>query len=330
MATLSLQDRRVLQTVLLQAEVPVEALARAVGTRAHTFRRTVAKLEERGILLGKRAFINPHALGYLEYHLYLKQCESVENQRAKLLKQLSALDGIGLLSELSGDLQYEVRVLKRSVSALMSLTNALSKQYQIHIESLCQVYEQEYSGPRYDLSVNPTIRSLCSGPADTIVHIDEVDHKILSLLANTSYESMRRVAQSVGIPANTLTYRINRLERAGVIVGYYYLCDVKPLSHMPTILLMRTRLLDEDVRKALRQFCAKHPQIAYLDIMIGEWGGRALMRAESHQQVLDVVHQLTSKFSPHIESIRVMPQLRFHRFSTYPFVNFEATKVPQA
>jgi len=323
MLTLSSQDRRVLQTVLLQAEVPVEELARAVGTRVHTFRRTVAKLQECGVLLGKRAFINPQALGLLEYHVYLKQCEVVDTQRKKLVQELSALDGVGLLSELSGDLQYEVRLLSRSVSSLMRISDGLSKQYQLHLEGMCQVYEQEYSGPRYDSSSNANIRSLYSGPTDAVLEIDQTDHQILSLLANTSYESMRRVAQIVGIPSTTLTYRINRLQRTGVISGYYYLCDVKPASHMPTILLMRTRLLDEERRKALRQFCRKHPQIAYLDIMLGQWGARALMRAESHQQVLDVVHDLTSKFAPFIESIRVMPQLRFHRFSTYPFVKFE-------
>jgi DNA-binding Lrp family transcriptional regulator len=312
--------------VLLQAEVPVEELARAVGTRVHTFRRTFAKLQECKILLGKRAFINPQALGLLEYHVYLKQCEVADTQRKKLVQQLSTLDGVGLLSELSGDLQYEVRLMSRSVSSLMGLADSLSKQYQLQIEGMCQIYEQEYSGPRYDTSPNSNVRALCAGPTDTVLKVDEIDHQILSLLANTSYESMRRVAQIVGIPSTTLTYRINRLERAGVISGYYYLCDVKPVSHMPTILLMRTRLLGEDRRAALRQFCKKHPQIAYLDIMIGQWGARALMRAESHQQVLDVVHELTAKFSPHIESIRVMPQLRFHRFSTYPFVNFEAAK----
>jgi DNA-binding Lrp family transcriptional regulator len=327
MPTLSAQDRRVLQTVLLQAEVPVEKLARAIGTRVHTFRRTVAKLQECGVLLGKRAFINPQALGLLEYHVYLKQCEVVESQRKKFIQQLSLQDGVGLLAELSGDLQYEVRLMSRSVSALMGLADALSCQYQLRIEGMCQVYEQEYSGPRYDSSPNTNVRALCSGPTNAIVRVDETDHQILSLLANTSYESMRSVAQVVGIPSTTLTYRINRLERSGVISGYYYLCDVKPVSHMPTILLMQTRLLDEERRKALRQFCKKHPQIAYLDIMLGEWGARALMRAEHHQQVLDVVHELTSQFSPYIESVRVMPQLRFHRFSTYPFVNFEAVKI---
>lgn len=205
----------------------------------------------------------------------------------------------------------------------MSLADLLSKQYQLHIEGMCQVYEQEYSGPRYDSSPNQILRALYAGPTDAVIKVDGTDHQILSLLANTSYESMRRVAQLVGIPSTTLAYRINRLERAGVISGYYYLCDVKPVSHMPTILLMRTRLLDEERRVVLRQFCKKHPQIAYLDIMIGQWGARALMRAESHQQVLDVVYELTSKFSPYIESIRVMPQLCFHRFSTYPFVNSE-------
>jgi len=326
--TLSQQDRRVLQAVLLQAEVPVEKLARAVGARVHTFRRTVARLQECGVLLGKRAFINPQALGLCEYHIYLKQCDVAEAPRRKLIQELTSLDGVGLLAELSGDFQYEVRLLSRSVSTLMDRADALSAHHHLRIESLCQVYEQEYSGPLYDPSSPSTMCALYSGPSDSTYRIDETDHQILSRLANTSYESMRRLAQLVGIPSATLTYRINRLERAGVIGGYYYLCDLKPVSHMPTILLMRTRLLDADMRKALRQFCRKHSQIAYLDIMLGQWGARALMRAEAHQQVLDVVHELMSKFSPCIESIVVMPQLRFHRFSTYPFVKFNAQRMP--
>lgn len=320
MPTLSQQDLRVLQTVLLQAEVPAEKLACAVGTRAHALRRTVAKLQAFGVLLGKRAFINSQALGLLEYHLYLKQSEVSEDQRKNLIQYLSTLDGIGLLSELSGDFQYELRLIGRSLSNFVGVTDALSKQFKLQIEGMCPVFEQEYSGPRYDSSATANIQSLGSGPAAELVRLDETDHQILSILANTSYESMRRVAQSVGIPDATLAYRVGRLERSGVITGYYYLCDVKPVAHMPMVLLMRTRLLDEERRQALRQYCRKHPQIAYLDLMLGPWGARALMRAESHQQVLDVVNDLTSKFSPYIESVQVLPQLRFHRFSTYPFV----------
>lgn len=50
--------------------------------------------------------------------------------------------------------------------------------------------------------------------------LDEVDLRILRLLAEDARMSIRSVGREIGMSAPSVTERISRLERAGVIRGY--------------------------------------------------------------------------------------------------------------
>lgn len=315
------QENLVLQAVLLQARHSSEQIARQLGVRNHTVRRIVSRLEERKVLLGTRAYVNPYPLGFQVYQVLFSVPHATADLHNKLISRLCALEGVGLVSELSGEPQYEMHVLARDSQDVTSLLDSLQVVAPLlQVFSLSVVHEQLYSGALGHLLRNsPDYKPLRYGATATKVEIDRLDYSLLSVLANESVNSWRILSQRLKVPQTTIAYRIASLEERGLIAGYYHLCDFKPLGLLPVVGLLRTSLLSPAVRERLIKYCNLHPQIAYVDLMTGAFSVRVFIRAGSYEEARQVAGELQEKFGENVHSIRIMPQLQFMRHSTFPF-----------
>ncbi len=319
--TLTSQEMLVLQTVLLQARHSIEQVAKQTGIRHHIVRRIVKRLEERKVLIGVRAYINAYPLGLQEYQVFFSLPKASTEIHNKLISHLCGINGVSLLSELGVDSQYEMHFFardSRDAVALLDSLQGLACEFQL--ESLSLTHEQYYSG-----ALGYLLRNCCEhkplryGAISHALTVDSVDHTLLSYLANDSIDSLRTLSQKLKIPTTTLSYRIQMLESQGLIAGYYHLCDFKPLGLLPVVALLYTSALNAETRTRLIDFCNKHPLIAYVDLTIGPFSARIFLRARSYEDARQVMCELRESFLGAVQSIRLMPQLRFFRHSTYPF-----------
>lgn len=60
--------------------------------------------------------------------------------------------------------------------------------------------------------------------------MEELDQKILALLAKDSERSLQELAGELGIPSSTLHQKIKKLETKGVILGYQARLDLRALG----------------------------------------------------------------------------------------------------
>jgi DNA-binding Lrp family transcriptional regulator len=319
---LSSKEILVLHAVLLQARHSVEKIAQQVGIQSHTVRRLITKLQEHKVLLGMRAYVNACALGLNEYQVFFSLPRTSLELQNKLLEHLTNLQGVSLLSELNGDPQFELHYMARNTSeALILLDSIRAITPEAHISSFSLTHEQYYSGVLgYLLRKSPDYSPLRFGPIDKTVPTDALDHSLLCRLANFTVSSQRELARKLGVPESTVAARISSLETRGIIHGYYHLCDFKPLGLLPVVGLLYTSVLNQKLRRAIVDFCNAHPGIAYVDLTIGPYSTRIFMRAQSYDDARLIMQEIRNKFTDIIVAIRIMPQLKFMKHSTYPWV----------
>ena len=325
MSTISQRDRLILQTVMLQAEVPIPRVARQLGFRSETVRRTVQRLQEIGVLLGKQAYLNLSALGLVEYLVFLSLEGFSEANRQLFVQALCDYEQIGFVAEVGGDFQYELHFYGRDSQDFIDFIDALTARFRwrIQAQAITLVHEEEYSGPRYVNTGAPPQKTLGYAPVPERVLIDQLDHRILQILANSENNTKREIGRKLNIPHSTVSDRIQRLEQTGVITGHYYLCDIKPMGDLPFSLLIQANVLSRAKRTQLLKFCRLHNRIAYINILIGTWQARIFARVQHYAQTMDIMHELYAAFPNDIQAIRIMPQLKMYKCSFYPFKKLE-------
>ena len=318
---LSSKEVLVLHAVLLQARHSVEKIAQQVGMQSHTVRRLIAKLQEQKVLLGMRAYVNAYALGLNEYQVFFSLPRTRLELQNKLLEHLTNLQGVSLLSELNGDPQFELHYMARNTSEALTLLDSIRKiTPEAQISSFSLTHEQYYSGVLgYLLKNSPNYSPLRFGPVDKNVPPDALDHSLLCKLANYTISSQRDLARKLGVPESTVAARISSLEARDIISGYYHLCDFKPLGLLPVVGLLYTTVLNAQLRRAIVDFCNTHPGIAYVDLTVGAFSARLFMRAQSYEDARLIMQEIRNQFTDIIVAVKIMPQLKFMKHSTYPW-----------
>jgi DNA-binding Lrp family transcriptional regulator len=142
------------------------------------------------------------------------------------------------------------------------------------------------------------------------VHIDNIDQALISLLRQNARESVATLAGKLGVSRGTVTNRMDRLEREGLIVGYSV--RLRP-DVQPDVLRawMSIEITGNDTRRVMASLLGE-PGVAALHSTNGRWDLLAELQVASLEALSQVLERIrlikgisNSETSIHLESFRV-------------------------
>jgi DNA-binding Lrp family transcriptional regulator len=325
---LTATQKQILYAVVLQANKSAADISRELGLREHAVRRGISSLLDQGVFLRRSVWVDPHVLGL---NLYVVQVELPLKSmihRDAFLELLVSLEESCVVAELGGEGLFEVRILATGREHLDDLFQSLAQASPapFRIRACVTVLEQEYSGTSETGSKTTSRTSLYFGPlrpGSSLHRLDEKDHSILSALANHRYLNLQEVSRAVKLPPATLMYRVDKLEKAGVIKGHYYVMDPKVFKEMPIALHIRSRVLTQKERSALMDYCRAHPRISLISFLFGELSIELYTLVHDQKDVHTVIADLSRHFGDILEMPQTVPQISFAKYTLYPFKSYQ-------
>ena len=142
------------------------------------------------------------------------------------------------------------------------------------------------------------------------MHIDNIDQALISLLRQNARESVATLASKLGVSRGTVTNRMDRLERDGLIVGYSV--RLRP-DVQPDVLRawMSIEIVGNDTRRVMASLLGE-PGVAALHSTNGRWDLLAELQVASLEELSRVLERIrlikgisNSETSIHLESYRV-------------------------
>ena len=140
--------------------------------------------------------------------------------------------------------------------------------------------------------------------------MDEVDHKLMSLLRQDARLTVAALAAKLKVSRGTVTNRIRRLEDDGVIVGYTV--RLRPDVQHNAIKAWMSIAVDGNQTRAVIASLLGEPGVATLHDTNGRWDLLAELRAETLQELAKVLERIrllkgisNTETSIHLETFRV-------------------------
>lgn len=142
------------------------------------------------------------------------------------------------------------------------------------------------------------------------MHLDNIDQALISLLRQNARESVATLAGRLGVSRGTVTNRMERLERDGLIVGYSV--RLRP-DVQPDVLRawMSIEITGNDTRRVMASLLGE-PGVAALHSTNGRWDLLAELQVASLEALSQVLERIrlikgisNSETSIHLESFRV-------------------------
>jgi DNA-binding Lrp family transcriptional regulator len=140
--------------------------------------------------------------------------------------------------------------------------------------------------------------------------MDEIDHKLMSLLRQDARLTVAAMAAKLRVSRGTVTNRIRRLEDDGVIVGYTV--RLRPDVQHNTIKAWMSIAVDGNQTRTVIASLLGEPGVATLHDTNGRWDLLAELRAETLQELAKVLERIrllkgisNTETSIHLETFRV-------------------------
>ena len=120
--------------------------------------------------------------------------------------------------------------------------------------------------------------------------MDEIDHKLISLLRVNARDSVATLAHRLGVSRGTVTNRIAKLEEQGVIVGYTV--RLRPDVKQDQINAWMSIAVEGNQTRRVIADLLGEPSVAILHDTNGRWDLLAQLRAETLAEMSQALERI--------------------------------------
>jgi len=141
-------------------------------------------------------------------------------------------------------------------------------------------------------SKNREIRNLVNVSRKSELELDTIDKRLIALLQKDCRTPLDRLAKALGTSKSTVHYRIRRLEKEGVIEGYYaHISPAKLKKEYASVVFTRAKPgMDLQQRIKTGRAIASIPGVWCVYSVFGEYDFIFLVRADSREDLSEKVH----------------------------------------
>lgn len=313
-------ERDLISSIQLNATMPLSRLSRHAKHPPHVLNYALQKLKDSRVLF-YHAFIDMSALDVVQYTVFFSLSSSMKVSKEALISYLVSSEQVSWVGLLGGDFQCGVSICVRTVPDFSDFLTTLGNKFGgVFFEKSIAVLSHLYHfRMKYLSSRKGNIEFLEIGRKPTNFCGDELDHKILSALANSTSPSRRHIATQLGVAHSTVDYRIDRLEKNNIIVGHSYLADTSAFGVHMYLLVLYVKTVDEKFKRTLFDFCLKHQNVNFLIEYLGAWDYEVGVEVENAKDILTITEQFYSRFGEMLNTIKVLQVFDYPKVSKYPF-----------
>ena len=118
------------------------------------------------------------------------------------------------------------------------------------------------------------------------MELDETDKAIIAALLQDARASQRELARTVGVAQGTITNRLKRLERIGVIKGYSVVLDPESVGWSMTI--MAGLRIEKGKMIPVQKIISSDPRVFAVYDVTGDWDSMVLLRVKNRADLDDL------------------------------------------
>ncbi len=273
------------------------------------------------IILGFYPIINIHLLGSTYGRIFLKLQNLTEKKETEILKELVKNPKINWILRSEGNYDILIATWAKDLKGFKEVTQELLYKYGIFIKEKKESVgiNVTHFQNRYLLGIKDT-EEIIVGKQKELIKIDELDKKILKELCERARIPLVKLAMKLGISAKVAGYRIKRLEKNGIILGYRPLIDHKILGWMHyKILFYLTNVTHEDFNK-FKAFLKGDPRVIYIVDEIGICDIDVELMVRSIQDLFKFIKEIKFRFPKLIrdyETLVLVDTLKVNYLPTY-------------
>lgn len=320
MVKIDIKDKKILYHLHKDARQTLTQIGKKVSLPKNVVSYRLNRLIREGVIKNFSTVIDMNKLGYIIIRIhYIFQNISPEIEK-EIVNNFTNNSNTLLVATTHGLFSLKVIITIKDINKFYQLWQETQKKYGSYIQrkSTAIFINEYYYGPYYLLdSDKKEQRNIISktGRGSTY-KIDELDYKILQLLSANARESINKIANKLTVSTTTISSRILKLKKAGVIRGFRV--NIDPSSYGYNTYKAYLYLTDYSKRNKIVEYLKNNPNLVFVDTYAGEADLDLEFHFANISGFLKSMQDLKTKFPKSIKNFEYMYILKYHKFLYIP------------
>jgi Lrp/AsnC family transcriptional regulator, leucine-responsive regulatory protein len=131
--------------------------------------------------------------------------------------------------------------------------------------------------------------------------LSEKDREILFRLSLNGRISLTTLGQQVNLSKQAVSYRVKQMEEEAIIKKYYAITNIYRLGKTHYRVFIKYHHMNSDTEKELREYLIRHPRIAWVLYLAGDFDLFFVVWADHIIQFEEVYDAIMGKFGSHFQ-----------------------------
>ena len=271
-------QKRILGEISARGNVTADALASKLQVRPHVVRYQLARLLERE-LLQRSLFIDQRMLGFQTLCFLFDLPPGTQEAAVTFLKSRPE---VIWFAHNSGAKEFELSLCVRSTAQAMDLLLELTEKTGAYLQEPVTACEEDliWWGVRA-FSDSPSLSKPVVLNRRERFDDDELERRILRACRMSLKATVREIAQDVGAAESTVTFRLKKLQAAGVISEEicFVLHTAPDMAQVQLYISFAGR--SKKLHEQLVRFCQASRFVSALMSYVGDWQYKLVLCGET-------------------------------------------------
>jgi DNA-binding Lrp family transcriptional regulator len=317
---LDTKDRRILYELDLNARQPSSRIAKKLGLSPEVVNYRIKRLEEEGIITRYNIVLDLTKIGIIQFKVCLSLQHLTSMKLKDIIDKLKEISSVKWIVSCNGNWDIIVSAEVYSIFEVNTTRDSILKLFRGHINKKAlaiavnaSVYNRRYFLQDTDMQEKPRIILSDNKKAD----IDEIDFKILQVLAENARKPSIEIAREIKTTPRTVAYRIKQMIKNKIITGFRIVIDYEKLGihFYKTFIYFDNH--DQERLNSLIRYLEQNNNVIIYGKTVGNWDIEPEFEVFSEAEFNKIIEQIKDNFSDIIKNIEVVTISREHFFTLF-------------
>lgn len=304
---LDLKDKKILYELDINARQTASQIAKKVRLSKDTVNYRIKRLEKLRVIKGYYTIFDNSKLGYLSFRVYIKYFETTIEKETKIIDFLVKNKKVGWVAKKEGYHDLAFLVWCKDIYEFNDFWKNFLRKFRSYFnEEYISLWAKLYHYRRaylLDLKQDNSETEIMGG-SKKIEKLDEIDFKILRLIAKNARISLVELSDKLKLTERAIAYRIKILEKKKIILGYRALLDINKLGF--EYYKIDLKLKDASKISTLMEISRTNPNIIYTNEMVGGTSDFEFdVQIKNKQELFKLLSSLKEKLKEAIRSYEI-------------------------
>ncbi len=319
MYLLSKKDKRLLEELDENARQSITSIAKNIGVSKEVARYRMQRLEKDNVITVYYPILDISTINYAFFRVLLSFENITPEKEQELITHLQSQPNIAWLATLEGNWDLVLVIWSKNVYDFKEKIDLVLANYNMHIkEKIVTIATKIYHFKKKYLYETTTDSCLLYGEHKKTMEIDAIDYQILLALSMDARTPLTTIAKNTKLTANAVNYRIKRMEKGGLILGYRANININKLSlqHFKVFLYIHATTKSE--KKRLIEYLSRNPHVVYITEAVGPSDIEFEVHMKNSTLLFQFIKSLRADFQKIIKDYDVLLTYKEHRINYLP------------